>query len=219
MNIQAFSTAVFDLDGTLLNTLRDISEAANRTLCHAGFDPHPESSFRHFIGDGPEVLFQRAIGAETIKDPRISELVNQYKEECILQEDRHTTLYPGISGLLDLLQHSGISLTILTNKRQPHADTCVARFLNRWPWQIVLGSGDHIPKKPDPQGALQIATTLNVSPAACLYFGDTDVDMLTAKSAGMTAIGVLWGFRDQQELESAGANSIISHPLEIEPIQ
>ncbi|MEM1158439.1 MAG: HAD family hydrolase [Verrucomicrobiota bacterium] len=215
VSLNDYSAAVFDLDGTLLNTLRDISEAANRSLQRHGYPSHPANAFCAFIGDGPDVLFQRATQAGKDSSPCITELVETYREECIRQQDRYTTLYPGLTEFMPHLQTAGLQLTILTNKRQLHAERCVERFLDRWEWQVVLGSGDHIPRKPDPAGALKIASDLNTAPEKCLYFGDTDVDMWTAKRAGMTAVGVLWGFRNQQELESAGADVIIRHPKDL----
>ncbi len=210
-----YGAAVFDLDGTLLDTLQDISEAANRSLQQHGHDMHPQEAFCHFVGDGPDVLFQRAIQAESVDDPRVTRLVETYQTECTVQDDKSTSLYDGIPELLTALNQYDIPLTILTNKLQPHAELCVERFMSQWRWQIVLGSGDHVPKKPDPKGALQVAATLGAAPKSCLYFGDTDVDMLTAKRAGMTAVGVLWGFRDRAELERTGADFIIEHPSEL----
>lgn len=214
-SIAAFNTAVFDLDGTLLNTLDDIAEAANRCLLLHGFEPHPVPAFCNLVGDGPDVLFQRAINASSLDDPRISRLVETYCYECLKQDDRHTRLYNGMADLLNALQDAGLVLTILTNKRQAHAERCVERFLPDWHWKIILGSGEIIPKKPDPAGATHIVRELNTSPEKCLYFGDTDVDMWTAKKAGMTAVGVLWGFREKKELLEAGADYLIQHPAEL----
>lgn len=215
ISLNDYAAAVFDLDGTLLNTLQDIAEAANRTLAQQEYPTHPVEAFCYLVGDGPDVLFQRALKAASPDDPRIAPLVEAYKQECLNQDDQHTKLYDGLTTMLDQFQAADLSLTILTNKRQPHADRCVARFLQQWNWRIVLGSGDHIPKKPDPTRALDITKSLEITPEQCIYFGDTDVDMWTAKRAGMTAVGVLWGFRDEKELRSAGADFIIQHPSEL----
>jgi len=210
-----YAAVVFDLDGTLLDTLRDISESANRTLELHGYPAHPMQAYRHYVGDGPDVLFQRALRLESSHDSRITELVQTYRQQCINQDDQHTALYPGLADLLGHLQASQLYLTILTNKQQLHAERCVERFLSSWEWKMVLGSGDHVTKKPDPTGALRITQELNISPDQCLYLGDSDVDMKTAKRAGMTAIGVLWGFRDSAELKAAGADRLIQHPSEL----
>jgi phosphoglycolate phosphatase len=215
ISLDNYASVIFDLDGTLLDTLQDIAEAANRSLEKSGYPTHPLAAFKKLVGDGPDVLFQRAIGAERPDDPEILTLVESYQQERIIQDDRTTHSYPGIDQLLNQLTEQGIALAVLTNKHQPHAELCMQRFLHAWNWQVILGSGPHIPKKPDPQGALQVATTLNCSPQQCLYLGDTDVDMWTAKRAGMTAVGVLWGFRESEELDAAGADTLIQHPTHL----
>ncbi|MEM6885741.1 MAG: HAD family hydrolase, partial [Verrucomicrobiota bacterium] len=189
--------------------------AANRALMKFGHPVHPIASFRTMVGEGPQVLFQRAIQSQSATGPHIAELTEQYINECLNQRDRHTRIYNGLPELLDHLIDATIPLCILTNKRQPHAYTCVQRFLERWPWQVILGSGDHIPKKPDPTGALKIAAQLNIAPENCLYLGDSNVDMWTAKQAGMIAAGVLWGFRDREELLAAGADMLLEHPNDL----
>jgi len=210
-----FRATVFDLDGTLLQTLRDIGEAANRVLEQNGHPTFPIDAFREFVGDGPDVLFMRATRAESEQSPEILSLVEAYREECHRQNDRHTCLYDGLKELLDHWSHQGVSLNILTNKMQHHAEICAERFLPHWPWAKIIGSGDSIPKKPDPTGALKISEEIGVPVDQCLYLGDTNTDMETAVRAGMFAIGVTWGFRSEEELWKAGADCVIHHPSEL----
>ncbi|MEM6823193.1 MAG: HAD family hydrolase [Verrucomicrobiota bacterium] len=213
-----YTAAIFDLDGTLLNTLEDIADAANRTLKHFGHPTHEVDAFRSFVGSGPDTLFQRALETNP-DDSRIPELVDHYKQEYAEQADRKTCLYPGIAELLDALTKKEIKLAILTNKWQHAADQCVATFLDCWNWDCVVGYQPPRPKKPDPSGALQILETLNCPPRKCFYLGDSDIDMKTAVAAGVVPVGVTWGFRDREELVQAGAQEIIAHPLKIFSIQ
>ncbi|MGF1678061.1 MAG: HAD family hydrolase [Candidatus Methylacidiphilales bacterium] len=206
---------LFDLDGTLLNTLDDIVEAANRVLIRHGYPSHDHEQYKRMVGDGPAVLFQRAIRTTDASDPVLATLVEAYQKECALQADRHARLFPGMEVLLNGLSARRLRLAVLTNKLQPHADNVMAHFFNRWRWECVLGSGGHVARKPDPEGALRIAELLCITPGECLFLGDTDVDMMTAKRAGMLPVGVLWGFRSEEELRHHGAELILERPEDL----
>lgn len=127
----------------------------------------------------------------------------------------HSKLYPGIPDLLERLQEREMSLCILSNKPADLTEAIHNRFLSAWPFALVRGATAQIPLKPDPTAALTIAAELKIAPEAFLYLGDTAVDMLTANSAGMHAIGCLWGFRDAAELRGSGARILLKHPAEL----
>jgi len=218
MRLPDFDAAVFDLDGTLLDTLQDIAESANRVLTEFGYSGYPRERFKDFVGSGPDVLFQRALGKLDVDPATIDALVDAYRLSCEEQKDRHACLYPGLKCLLDTLVDRGTALAIFSNKNQKHLDTVTQNFLGNWDWQFIQGSGGAIPKKPDPTGLHHILDRLQTEPKRCLYFGDTDVDIQTARAAGCVSIGVLWGFREREELENAGADLLIKHPEELLPL-
>ena len=206
---------LFDLDGTLLDTLEDIAGCANHVLSEMGFPTHPLDAYRHFVGDGAGMLVRRVLpdGARDEKTIRgcLKAFGDYYKR------DGHSTvrLYDGISGLLDGLIGRGLKLSILSNK--PHAMTLkvVGSHLPGWDFDLVLGQRDSIPRKPDPAGAFEVADALGIPPSGFLFLGDTAVDMRTAVSAGMFPVGALWGFRDKEELLESGAKALLNNPLEL----
>jgi phosphoglycolate phosphatase len=210
-----YKAIIFDLDGTLLNTLDDLGNAMNRVLSDRGFPTHPIEQYRSFIGDGVEKLIKRALPEKNSNEATVHTCIEAYLENYRKNWNRHTRPYQGIPELLDSLKERGLRIAVLSNK--PHETTilCVEGFLQRWAFDAVLGHRDGIPHKPDPAGALEISKRLNTPPAAFLYLGDSGVDMETAVAAGMFAVGVLWGFRGAEELEERGAQALISHPLDL----
>ncbi len=210
-----FRAAVFDLDGTLLDTLADLGESVNAVLARNGWAEHPLDAYRYFVGDGPRVLLERALPSEVAGDgERVDGLVGEYVVEYEKRWDAKARPYDGIPELVEGLRGRGMKLSVLSNK--PHAFTlkCVEVLLGEWEWDVVLGLREGVPKKPDPQGAFELAETLGVAPGECVYFGDTATDMETANAAGMFAVGVLWGFREEEELRESGAKLIIREPTE-----
>lgn len=206
---------VFDLDGTLLDTLEDIGSAANRVLAAHGAPQHAIDDFRSFIGEGVRILFERALPAARRDADTITACVAGFRSEYAESWNRTTRRYDGVPQLLDTLADRDIRLSVLSNK--PHAFTCqcVQELLSDWTFDLVLGQREGIATKPDPVGALEIAAFLKLPPVECLYVGDTGVDMQTAVAAGMMPIGVLWGFRDADELKAAGARELVAHPLDV----
>lgn len=212
------SAAIFDLDGTLLDTLGDLADAVNFALAANGFPQHTEAEICGYIGDGAQMLIRRALpeGAGDEPEPLAACLASF---ECHYGQNyaQRTRPYPGIPELLSSLREGGIPLGILSNK--PHVFTlqCAETYFGRSgeTFQVVLGQREGIPKKPDPAGALEAAETLGISPGECLYVGDSAVDMQTAAAAGMLAIGVAWGFRPVDELYQAGALAVIESPADL----
>ena len=208
---------LFDLDGTLLDSLEDIARSANLVLASQGFPGHPADAYRRFIGEGVGTLFQRAFPEDVDVDDRtlVARCVDGFREAYGRGWNVATQLYDGIPELLDALDASALSLAILSNKPDVFTRQCVDEYLKRWRFVVVFGDREGIPRKPDPAGALEIAARLGVEPGAIAYVGDSSVDMTTARRAGMIAIGVAWGFRPVDELWSSGADHVIAHPLEL----
>ncbi len=206
---------VFDMDGTLLDTLEDLAEAMNRVLERQGFPTHPVESYRRFVGSGAGQLVARALPAEAQEGSIRRRSLEAFLSEYGANWKTKTRLYEGISGLLDALCSRNLALAVLTNKPQAFAELCVHEFLSGWPFGLILGQQPGVPVKPDPTAPRQLLRYLGVLPEEVLYLGDTDVDMFTAVNAGMYPIGVLWGFRTGEELRMAGARETIAHPMEL----
>lgn len=208
---------LFDLDGTLLDTLADIARSANEVLEEQGFPAHPLDAYRQFIGDGVGNLFRRAFpeGAPRDDPDLVARCVEGFRETYGRGWNVATRPFPGIPELLDGLVTRSLGMAVLSNKPHTFAVQCVNELLPRWPFRVVLGDREGFARKPDPGGALRIATQLDVAPEQMVYLGDSSIDMTTAHRAGMIPIGVAWGFRSVDELQASGAVRIITHPLEL----
>jgi phosphoglycolate phosphatase len=198
---------IFDLDGTLADTLREIAVAMNQALTALALPPHPIDAYRGFVGDGVGVLAARALGAEHAA--RAPELVAAYIDayDRILLD---SAPYPGVPELLDALT---IPFAVVSNKPDEPTQRIVAHTFGRWHFGAILGARPDLPKKPDPAMALEAARRLGVAPAECSFVGDTRVDVHTARAAGMRAVGASWGFRGRGDLLEA--DLIIDHPSEL----
>lgn len=207
-----YQAVLFDLDGTLTNTLEDIAFAMNRALRIHGLPEHPVEKYRYLVGSGARMLAKRAVGERDDVLENVLQTYQAYYQEHNL--DR-TAPYDGVTEMLQALQARGVKLCVFSNK--PHADTCrvVEHFFPGIDFAAVRGQMEGVPVKPDPAGALAMAEALGVAPADFLYLGDTDVDMICARNAGMHPVGVTWGFRDEEELRSAGAERLIHHPMDL----
>jgi phosphoglycolate phosphatase len=213
--LKKISAVVFDLDGTLLDTLEDLGDAVNRVLADRGFPAHPMEAYRYFVGDGSAVLIERALP----ESARGSDVYRDCLAAFMADYDRSwkvkTRLYDGISEMLDSLADLGIDMAILSNKSHGFTVNCVQDLLSKWCFKAVFGLRDNVPRKPDAAGALEISRLLGADPGRMLYLGDTAIDMQTAVSAGMFPVGALWGFRTREELEKNGAKALIQHPQEL----
>jgi phosphoglycolate phosphatase len=208
-----YHAVLFDLDGTLANTLDDLADAMNWVLTELHLPTHPVDRYRHKVGDGVSMLVRRSLPADRgdLLDTAAAMMRRRYSEHLF---DK-TGLYDGIAELLDALAAKRIKLAVLSNKPHPATVEVVSRLLARWAFDAVRGVMENGPLKPDPAGALAIAEQLQIPPARWLYVGDTNVDIRTARSAGMFAVGALWGFRDAAELSAAGADALIGRPMEL----
>lgn len=206
---------IFDLDGTLLDTLRDLGEAVNAVLREHGFPQHPLDAYRFFIGEGIETLVQRALPQEKKDEALVARLLHKMKEEYERRWPDHSRPFAGVPEMLHVLEGCGLPKAIFSNK--PHGFTVemVEELLGAWSFMAVRGILPGTPRKPDPTVALEIAREMNIPPREIIFVGDSDLDMLTARAAGMCGVGVLWGFRDAAELLGAGAEALVAHPGEL----
>jgi phosphoglycolate phosphatase len=205
---------IFDLDGTLLNTLDDIAEAMNTILRRYEYPEHPAAEYRYFVGDGVDQLVKRVVPSSVVDEELFARYENEFQEEYRSMGNNKTAPYPGIKEILEELATKRMPQAILSNK--PHEITAetVQYFFSEYHFDACIGGGV-FPKKPDPEAALYITMVMGIKPENCLYVGDTGTDMKTAQTAGIPSVGVLWGFRDEEELRKNGAQWIVHHPSEI----
>ncbi|BDD87202.1 HAD family hydrolase [Desulfofustis limnaeus] len=210
-NSHLCSALLFDLDGTLIDSLADIADAVNETLGLFNLPLHPLDAYRRFVGDGVQMLLRRALPQSLAERPP-ERFVETFQELYRAHLNRKTRPYRGIADALQQLQQRMVPLAVLSNKPDELAKLCVHRFFPSIAFSLVFGQRDGVPRKPDPAAALSIARALQVPVELCGFVGDSAVDMATGKAAGMTCIGVEWGFRERAELEAAGADVIIDQP-------
>ena len=210
-----FRAVIFDLDGTLSDSIHSIKYCGDRALAPEGYGPFTEDEYKYFVGDGAANLIRRALAAGgDVENAHFDTAFARYKEifavDCMYQ----VTPYEEIPELLSALKERGLKLACLSNK--PHAETIrvVETLFGKDCFDILQGQVDGVPIKPDPAGAFRIMDALQVKPEEVLYLGDTATDMKTGKGAGAFTVGVLWGFRTRDELEEAHADAIITRPLE-----
>jgi len=207
---------IFDLDGTLLDTLETLSYYANLALEKFGIAPYEKDAYRYMIGNGAKILIRRMLQGRNLETEEMFEKVyhtyiDAYNSDTLFK----TKIYPGICEVLAALQENNMKIAVLSNK--PHEATVpiLKSFFGAETFFEMRGAMEGVPIKPDPTAALSIAEKMQCKPEECLYVGDTAVDMETGKRAGFYTIGVLWGFRDRAELCESGADRIIEHPAEI----
>lgn len=213
-----YKALVFDLDGTLLDTLDDLADAGNRVLAGMDMAQHPVEAYCYMVGDGLRTLIQRILPSDKVSEELVEQAMAAFSKDYGVNWNRKTAMYSGIESMLDELDSAGLPLSILSNKPHQFTVDCVEQLLPNWNFHPLFGQRDGIPKKPEPDGALEIATLLGLDPADILYVGDTATDMETARRAGMDSVGVLWGFRTAEELTGAGARYLISRPSELKGI-
>ena len=210
-----FKADLFDLDGTLLDTLEDLADSTNAALSEMGFATHPVAAYRYFVGDGARVLAERALPEDKRDDATIEACRDKMRAEYSKRWDKKTKAYPGIKQMLRELSRRGIKMAVLSNKPHDFTELTVKKFLGDFHFDCVLGVQADVPKKPDVAGALRIACALGVRPEEIVYVGDTNTDMQTANAAGMYAVGAMWGFRTPAELTQSGAKTLIEKPLDV----
>lgn len=209
---------IFDLDGTLLNTIDDLAHAANHALTRCGFPTHDISAYPFFVGGGVGHLLERVLPPERRdKDTiaRVREIFQEYYEAHLWD---YTRPYPGIIDLLTELAARKVKLAVTSNKYQQATSELIAHFFPRMPFDAIHGMREGVPPKPDPSVVFNALTDVPTPKADVLYVGDSGVDMETARRACVDSVGVTWGFRPVSELRQFYAQYIISEPLELLPI-
>lgn len=209
-----YQAVLFDLDGTLIDSLADLGESANAVLKEQGFPVHAIETYRQMVGNGMRELMRRCL-PESASLALADEMLGRFKcvyEARLLQKTRP---YEGVLTLLSALRERGIPLAVCTNKEHRAALTLVDALFPAGTFAYVFGERDGVRRKPDPEAVLDIAGRLGVPPSAAIYAGDSLVDMQTAVRAGMLPVGVLWGFREREELEAHGGKIILSEPMEL----
>lgn len=207
---------IFDLDGTLADTLRDIVEAVNVGLHAMGLPPRSAEAVRQFVGDGLPLLCRRALGDDHAdKADRLAALMLEHYR---LHDLDHARLYDGIPELLDVLVARGVALAVLSNKPQPATTRIVNALCGKWPWTAVEGYRAEEFKKPDPRTAIEVARRMGAPPGEIILLGDSVPDVQTARAAGMRSVAATWGFRSREELAAAGPDHLIDRPGDLLPL-
>lgn len=211
----AYSTVLWDCDGTLLDTIADLAQAGNHVCMRHGWPVFTVEEYKRKVGNGQRVLVQRIVPPELGNDADLLETA--YREFCAYyaeHKDDNTRPYPGVLETLRELAEAGVAMGVLTNKNHGEAQRLVAKhFANLLP--VVQGRIDGMPAKPEPPMTLALMARLGADPTSTLMVGDTGVDVASGVNAGLATCGVLWGFRDRTELERAGADHIAATPAEV----
>ena len=207
--------AIFDLDGTLLDTIKDLGAATNFTLEKNGYPTHPLESYPMFVGNGVNKLIERALPIDARSEERIAELRKDFTVYYHNHNTDYSKPYDGITDLLDNIQHEGILIAVASNKYEEATVKLVKHFFPNINFAAINGQREGFPIKPDPSIVFDILTKTGINKQDTLYIGDSGVDMETARRAGVDSVGVTWGFRSKDELEKNLAGTIVSTAQEI----
>ena len=203
---------IFDLDGTLLNTLSSLANSHNRMLRQLHYPVHETDAYRYFIGNGARKCVARCLPPGARSEDIIKQALAIQQADYQSSWHADVLIYPGINKVLDYLQSNSIAFAVLSNKDHEFTEQCVSHFFPRAPFKKILGHSATVPHKPEPQGARMLASCFGLGTDEIAFVGDTAMDMLTARACNMFAAGALWGYRQRQELLDAGANCLLSHP-------
>ena len=210
-----YKTVVFDLDGTLLNTIDDLADAGNRVCAARGWPQHTVEEYKYFVGNGIPKLVERFSPPEARTPDQLADTLAAFQADYGAHLRDKTAPYPGIPALLARLKAAGVQLAVFSNKADPLARQVVADYFDAALFDAVRGALPGVPTKPAPQGTLALMQAICADPAATLYVGDSNVDVDTAHNAGLPCCGVLWGFRTRQELTDAGAEHLAADAEEL----
>lgn len=207
---------IFDLDGTLTNSLNSIAYFVNKEISKYGMAPIPSEDFKTLTGNGARTLIKRVLERYGKTD---TELENKILKEYNAAYDADAlylcTAYAGTHSLIKALTEKSISVNVLSNKPQPTTEKIVKTLFGENTFSCIFGARETVPLKPDPAGVYEILKIINIQKEECLYIGDTATDIQTGKNAGLVTVGVLWGFRELNELQTAGADKIVKYPTDI----
>ena len=211
-----FKAVLFDLDGTLANSLYDLADSVNYTLAKNGFPIHETDAYKYFVGNGIPTMLRRAM-PQNEGDEVHEKLVKEFLEYYSIHSLDKTAPYEGIKELVYDLKSAGIKVAVVTNKAQEAAETVVKKLFGDV-FDCVMGLSPGVPAKPDPTSALMVMEKLGVEPKDCAFIGDTSVDITVGVKSGAFTVGVLYGFRKKEELEAAGAKIFAKNADELREI-
>lgn len=200
-----YKCAIFDLDGTLVNSLVDLADSVNRALARHNLKTHPCDAYKYFVGNGRAKLIERAMGDFADDKELLQKVTKDYDDDYIIHCLDKTRPYDGIVDMLTTLQNNGIMINVLSNKPDEFVKQMLGKLFPTINFTLAWGKKDNYPTKPDPASIFALLDELSVDKSETIYVGDSNVDVITARNAGLDFCGVLWGFRTKEELESEGA--------------
>ncbi|MDI6845885.1 MAG: HAD family hydrolase [Candidatus Saccharicenans sp.] len=209
-----FKGVIFDLDGTLLNTIEDITRTLNLVLTRHGFRQYSEEDCKLMVGEGMEVLIKRAVPEIADNPEAIQEIIREYRQEYTRTYRENSRPYPEIPEVLMALKKAGVKMAVLSNKSHEFTTRMTSELLPV-EFDLILGAQPGLPVKPDPEPLRVVLEKLGLQPEEVVYVGDTSVDMETARAAGVLAAGALWGFRSREELLESGAQVLLKTPRDL----
>lgn len=216
MTSKAYEAVIFDLDGTLINSLEDLADSCNEMLSAFGFPVHEIEPYRYFVGNGVRKLVERALPKDKAEDEEfVEKALAKFREIYNGRVLNKTRAYTGVRETLTKLQTKEIPVAVCTNKPNDAALTIINILFEPETFNMVIGDRKGYPKKPDPANVLYIAEQWGIKPENIAYVGDSSVDMQVAVNAGMLPVGVLWGFRDKEELLEHGAQILLEKPTDL----
>jgi len=208
-------TVLFDLDGTLLNTLDDLAAAGNFVCRQNGWPTHPTESYKRMVGNGIPKLVERFAPPEARTPQQLAAALEAFSAQYDAHKEDNTAPYAGIPELIDALSAEGVRMAVFSNKADAFCGKIIEHYFGKGRFAAVLGSRPGVPTKPDPAGLYDLMQMIGAEPKTTLFVGDSDVDILTGHNAGLPAMGVLWGFRGESELRAAGADALAEKPEDI----
>ncbi|MCQ2450427.1 MAG: HAD-IA family hydrolase [Clostridia bacterium] len=205
---------LFDLDGTLVNSIIDLSACANYALKEFGFLTHETEEYKYFVGNGIPKMIERALPSEHRNSETIEKVKDVFLREYSVHYADNTASYDGVKQLLCELKAKGMKIAVVTNKAQEMANKVVINAFGDM-FDIIFGKRDGIPSKPDPTAALTVMKEFGVKPNECVFIGDSGVDVMTGYNSGAVAVGHIWGYRDEKELRDNKAEYVIENPMQL----
>ncbi len=206
---------IFDLDGTLVNSIYDLADSVNSVLLQNGYKTHPLESFYYFVGNGTLKLVERALPEDKRTDEEIERVHEQFAEHYSKNYLNKTVPYEGVRNLLDELNNLGVEYAVASNKTDIFTREIIEKLFPENKFDKIMGKKDGNPTKPNPKIVYDILSGKDLKDSEILFVGDSNVDIQTGHNANIKSVGCLWGFRDKKELEEAGADFLISSPYEL----
>ena len=211
--MKEFETYIFDLDGTLLDTLKDLTDSTNYALRHSGMPEHTIDEIRGFVGNGVKKLIERAV-PDGLDNPKFEETYERFREHYLTNSLHTTQPYPGVMDMLHTLSTHGKKLAIVSNKFYTATEELCRHFFGDY-IHVAIGEREDIRRKPAPDTVLEAMRQLKADISTAVYIGDSDVDLATARNSGIPCISVLWGFRSREFLAEHGATTFVDAPSQI----